>query len=100
MYSQQRVKASDVYQLTLFVAISSSECRNVLVLFSGSFRTFWVQGALLEGVREQAQLLRSWRHQMGALHRPLRALRDTVLVAARGLLVAGTMAVSGRDEGC
>ena len=31
----------------------------------GALRPLWLQGALLEGLRAKAQLLRPWRHQMG-----------------------------------
>lgn len=46
---------------------------------AGSFRSFWSEGALLEGVWVQAQLQWPRRHQMGAVHRPLRHLRNTLL---------------------
>lgn len=36
-------------------------------------------GPLLEGVRAQAELLGPRRDQMGALHRPLRTVRDEML---------------------
>lgn len=46
---------------------------------AGSLRSFWPQGALLEGVWVQAQLQWPRCHQMGAVHRPLRHLRDSLL---------------------
>lgn len=41
---------------------------------------FWVQGALLESLWAKAKLLWSRRNKMGALHRTIRSLRDTLLV--------------------
>lgn len=46
---------------------------------AGSLRTLWSEGALLEGVWVQAELQWPRRHQMGAIHRPLGHLRNTLL---------------------
>lgn len=49
------------------------------VVSAGSFRAIRPEGALLEGVWVQAQLQWPRRHQMGAVHRPLRHLRNSLL---------------------
>ena len=61
----------------------SDTCRHPgnlpLSVLAGSFRSLRSEGALLEGVWVQAQLQWPRRHQMGAVHRPLRHLRNSLL---------------------
>lgn len=61
----------------------SDTCRHPvnlpLLVLAGSVRSLRSEGALLEGVWVQAQLQWPRRHQMGAVHRPLRHLRNSLL---------------------
>lgn len=50
-----------------------------ILVSAGSFCSFWSQGALLEGVWVQAQLQWPWCDQMGAVHRPLWHLWNSLL---------------------
>ena len=44
-----------------------------------ALRSIWIQSTILEGLRTQIELLRSWCHQMGEIHRKIRFIRNQVL---------------------
>lgn len=65
-----------------YMAFISQHARTrpyLLLVPAGSFCAIRSEGALLEGVWVQAQLQWPRRHQMGAVHRPLRHLRNSLL---------------------
>ena len=44
-----------------------------------ALRTIRIQGSLPQGFRAKVKLLRSWRHQMGSVHRKIGPLRNPML---------------------